>query len=92
MRAKHPFSPNSSSNCERNIVLWRRRIVNTDTLRSRITIAVVVTVFVVAVAAASDWLAGRPLLSEPLVVVAVAVGFVFAAVGPPLRTVVRRRS
>ncbi|MEZ3144827.1 hypothetical protein [Halobaculum sp. MBLA0143] len=64
--------------------------MNGGSLLNQITTGVVVTVFVVAVAAASDWLAGRPLLFEP--VVAVAVGFVFAAVGPPLRTVVRRRS
>lgn len=68
------------------------RVVDLESLSRRVSVAVVVAAFVVAVAGTGDWLAGRPSLSDPLVVGAVAAGFVIAAVGPSVQTVVRRRS
>ena len=66
--------------------------MSSSRLTNRLVIATTVTAFVVAVAGTGDWLAGRPPLSDPLVVGAVAAGFVIAAVGPSVRTVVWRRS
>ncbi len=59
-------------------------------LTSRLVIGAVVAAFVVAVAGVRDLLVGQPLLSEPLVVVGVAIGFVIAAIGPSVQSAVRR--